>query len=256
MGRPERRSKADVVVKTLQGLVQPLAIALGPSAELVVHDLRQMDSSVVAIAGSLTGRNVGAPITDLVLQHLQAGRTDDILSYRTRTASGRHLRSSTIFVRDENGQPFACLCINIDTTEWEVMYERLSTILARSGLISDFQSDQSFAVAEQTSEAFLPTVEDLAAATVNEAIEDIGVPVELMRKEHRIEVIKRLEASGFFLIQNAVIYVAAALGISRYSIYKYLRELSEESASIGRSTKGRRVTARQVPRPDEEGHII
>jgi len=253
--RLERASTADIVLRTLRELARPLAAALGPSVEVVAHDLRHLDSSVVAIEGNLTGRKVGAPVTDLVLQHLQAGRTDDILCYRTRTTSGQHLRSSTIFLRDENGQPIACLCINTDTSEWHVMYDHLSALLARRGLISDIQDNDNSPVAEETSEAFLPSVEDLAVTSVNQAIEDVGVPVELMRKEHRLEVIKRLEASGFFLIQDAVTYAAAALGISRYSIYKYLRDLSDGSSSVGRPGKGRRATARQLPRPGDTAAI-
>lgn len=212
-------AKADAIIEALSDLVLPLTAALGSGTELVLHDLRHMDHSVVAIAGGVTDRKVGAPVTGLVLEHLQSGRSDHLLRYRTKTDAGRDLRSSTIFVRDDTGTPFACLCINTDITSWLIFRDEAEKIVGT-------YTDSIGEVEESRSEEFLPTVEKLVASAVTRAIAEVGVPVELMRKEHRTEVIKRLDAWGIFLVKDAVLYVASALQISRHSIYYYLRELS------------------------------
>ena len=54
-----------------------------------------------------------------------------------------------------------------------------------------------------------------------------------MRKEHKVEVVAELDRRGFFLIKQAAETAAAALGVTRFTIYNYLNEVngtSEESA--------------------------
>ncbi|MFZ2034059.1 MAG: PAS domain-containing protein, partial [Candidatus Dormiibacterota bacterium] len=52
----------------LLGRVANAAVStIGADCEVVVHDLREPEHSVVAISGTLTGRQVGAPIPDPAL---------------------------------------------------------------------------------------------------------------------------------------------------------------------------------------------
>jgi predicted transcriptional regulator YheO len=239
-----RQASKDQVVGVLTLLVEPLACALGPRAEVVLHDLRRIDHSVVAISGGLTERKPGAPPTDLLLQHLQAGRNNDLYRYHTTSKAGRRLQSSTIFARDDRGAPFACLCINVDITEWLELSVSLGELL-EAGVQPESAGHH------RPVENFLPDVADLVADAVNEVIAETAVPVELMRKHHRVEVITRLEKAGLFLVQDAVPYVAAALGISRYTVYKYLREVTGESHDVAGDRPSRRATAQKLPVPQE-----
>lgn len=241
-----RRTAKDEALRTLQQVVEPLSTALGAGNEVVLHDLRHMDHSVIAINGDITNRPVGAPITDLILQHLQTGHREHLVRYRTRTKAGRQLLSSTIFIRDESGEPFGCLCINTDITDWLRLGESVRALTKTNDPAQPGEVDDGGDGGE-SSETFVPSVEDLTVNAVNRAIESIGVPVEYMRKEHRTEVIKKLEASGFFMIQDAVIYVANALHISRHSVYNYLHEMSGDGNRGTGRQRSRRATSRQLP---------
>ena len=77
-----------------------LAKALGPDAEVVLHDLTEPNNGIIGIEGNITGRKVGSPTTDLVLKMIKQGNANHMLNYRARTSDGRTLRSSTVFLRD------------------------------------------------------------------------------------------------------------------------------------------------------------
>ena len=125
------------ILAALARAVPGLAKALGNGTEVVLHEFSHPESSVVAIAGEVTGRKVGAPLTDLVLRLLRQGRvTEDLINYPSRTPDGRPLRSSTVFVRDESGQVVGCLCINFELTRWMVAGSAISTLLRPKAALS------------------------------------------------------------------------------------------------------------------------
>ena len=105
----------------LQGLIpvaDAIAAAVGPYCEVVLHDISRPERSVVYMAGNVTNRSIGAPLTDMVLRRLreQGDAISDLPGYHNVTKDGKTLRSSTTFVRDGQGKVIGCLCVNIDQT--------------------------------------------------------------------------------------------------------------------------------------------
>lgn len=106
------------LLSMLLPVLPALAKALGPDAEVVLHDLTEPNNGIIGIEGNVTGRKVGGPTTDLVLKMIKQGNANHMLNYRARTSDGRILRSSTIFLKDESGALVGALCINIDISFW------------------------------------------------------------------------------------------------------------------------------------------
>jgi predicted transcriptional regulator YheO len=163
-----------------------------------VHDLSRLPNSIIAIAGSLTGRQVGGPMTDLLLGLVRRGTTTDMPGYETYAPDGRAIWSSTTFVRDASGVAVGCLCVN-------KLAAHEPTV---SGPVESFPQD----------------VDTLQRVLVEKAIADVGVPVELMKKVHKSQVVRVLDEAGFFLIRDSVEYLASVLEVTRYTIYNYLNE--------------------------------
>ena len=228
----------------LASAADPLARALGPGNEVVIHDLALIPNSIVAIAGNLTGRSVGGPTTDLLLRHLRRGQTEHLLRYRSTTPSGAPLISSTIFLKDASGSPTACLCINTDLSPWSQAQALLNSFTAIS-TPGDPEAARPPALGADSDETFPITVEALTVATVDRVIREIGVQVPLMHKQHKLEAVRRLESLGVFLIRDAVDYVARALDVTRYTIYNYLSDLRPEARPGGGSS--RRATMKRLP---------
>ena len=57
----------------------------------------------------------------------------------------------------------------------------------------------------------------------------LGKPVDALNKKDRLRMIAMLEQKNAFSFRKSVPYVAKHLGVSRYTVYKYLGELAEHS---------------------------
>ena len=102
-------------------LAKGIASQFGPNCEVVVHDLATNDPerSIVAIEnGHVTGRKVGDGPSHVVLEALRGNpeQLHDHLSYLTRTKDGKILKSTTIYIRDDDGAPIGIFGINYDIT--------------------------------------------------------------------------------------------------------------------------------------------
>ncbi|WP_158844141.1 aminotransferase class V-fold PLP-dependent enzyme [Saccharothrix deserti] len=190
------------VLTALIPTVNSLAEALGPGTEVVLHDLGALPNSIIAIAGDLTGRSVGGPMTDLLLGLVRRGTTQDLAGYETYAPDGRVIHSSTVFLRDARGVAVGCLCVNSDPGPNRRPENAVSAV-----------------------EAFPGDVDTLQRLLVERAVTAVGVPVELMKKSHKSQVVRVLDEAGLFLIRDSVDYLAGVLGVTRYTIYNYLNEI-------------------------------
>lgn len=208
-GRPLARNKQ---LETLSAILPALTEALGASYELVVHDFSNAESSIVAVAGNLTGRKIGGPLTDVVLKELKSGNPQNLIGYANTLPDGRIFRSSTLFVRDGRGKPVGCLCINFDCTP----------ILGAEKAI---KSLVNFRPLEEGEEHFAQDVGQLLSTLINRAIDAAPKPVAQMTKEDKMQIVQMLEEKGAFIIRGGVDAVATALNLSRATIYAYQQEL-------------------------------
>lgn len=239
-GAPHRPAEAKAVLRHLGAITPALAAALGPEVEVVLHDLSRLPNSIVAVGGNLTGRTVGGPMTDLMLRRIREHRTDDILRYRVRHRD-RTFQSSTIFLRDSEHRPYACLCLNTDISSMLNLHLALSGVLGEMAALGSSRgaiADGDAVAADEElapngpeapgfdhGEVFARSVDELADAVVQQAVARLGIPIELMHKAHKLEVVRAADQSGLFMIRSAVDSIAATLGVSRYTIYNYLNEL-------------------------------
>lgn len=206
-GRASAPTSADAgvathaVLSSLIPAVHGLAAMLGPGNEVLLHDFSRLPDSIVAIAGDLTHRTVGGPMTDLLLGLIRRGTTEDLINYRTNNPDGRPIRSSTVFLRDADGVAVGCLCVNSELT------------------------DTRAEVPASRDESFPPDVDSLQRFLVDRAITKVGIEPAQMKKQHKAAVVRELDEAGFFLIRDSVDHVASQLDVTRYTIYNYLNEV-------------------------------
>jgi predicted transcriptional regulator YheO len=190
---------------------------LGPNCEIVLHDLSlPYEHTIIDIRnGHVTGRSVGDGGSNLGLEVLVGTvKNGDRYNYITYLKSSRVLRSSSMYIRDENDALVACFCINNDITE-EIKFE---DYLKRRNHFS--LSDHP---AEQETEEFFPdNVQDLLGHLISESQKVIDIPVERMEKDDKINFLRHLDRKGAFLISKSSEAVCEYLGISKFSLYKYL----------------------------------
>ena len=208
---------------TLQFLFQlakGISRQFGPNCEVVVHDLDSNDpnSSIVAIEnGHVTGRKVGDGPSHVVLEALRSGRENltDHLSYLTRTKDGKILKSSTIYVRDDDGEAIGIFAINYDITLMLAMEENLKQFTA---------TDQD----QREPERISRNVGDLLDELIEQSVKIVGKPVALMTKEDKVKAIQFLNETGAFLITKSGDKVCRFFGISKYTLYSYIDSKQQE----------------------------
>ena len=96
-----------------------LAGQFGRNCEVVIHDLRgdNHEHTIVAIEnGHVTGRSIGDGPSHIVLKSLRENpeMIEDRISYLTKTSDGRVLKSTTLFIRDDDGKVIGLMGINYD----------------------------------------------------------------------------------------------------------------------------------------------
>ena len=174
-------------------LVEGIFQMLGSRYEVILHDLSHVESSIVALAGDVTHRKIGGNVT-----------TD-----------GRILRSSTIFIRDENGHIVGSLCINQDLTDY----------IVASRLHQEMVSFQYPAEEDEAEELFAHDISEVMEDMVRTELGMVQKPVAYMQKEDKLSIVGNLANRGIFDVKGSVEYVAECLGVTNFTVYNYLKEL-------------------------------
>ena len=203
-----------ISLEILKEIAHGIAVQFGSNCEVVVHDLSEssLNSSVVYIEnGHVSNRKVGDGPSHVVLDalHNDNSKTEDHLGYLTRTKDGRILKSSTIYIRNDEGVPVYILAINYDITGF---------MMTENALKSFIGSEDSDADAEKITN----NVNDLLDDLIERSVKKIGKPVAYMTKEEKTAAIQFLKDSGAFLITKSGDKVSKYFGISKYTLYSYI----------------------------------
>ncbi len=204
----------------LRQLAAALAAQFGEDCEIVIHDLtrKSLAKSVVWIEhGEVTGRRIGDGPSRIVLETLRAdpARVQDQLGYLSKTEDGKILKSSTIFVRETPDGPIQYIFgINYDITR----------LIYGSDAVNALIRETPGSAARKEPEKIRTNVEALLDDLISQAIAMAGKPVSLMTKEDKKAVVRFLNESGAFLITRSGEKVAQLLGISKYTLYNYMKQ--------------------------------
>ena len=217
---PER--EVDATLTLLRPVVEAIGQTVGSHCEVVLHDLRVPEHSIVAISnGAVTGRRVGGPVVggptkDVALRLLDSAIKESTLSvgYRTQTRDGRELRSTSLVLRTTAGKPVIALCLNLDLSAFAMVRALLEEIAKPPAAPAD-------AVPEDTQ----LEVGEVIPQMIQEALAEVGKPPKFMDREDRLRAVRLMHERGLFLIRGGVERAAAALGISKFTLYSYLKEV-------------------------------
>ena len=205
----------------LKQLAHGLAAQFGNSCEVVIHDLtkKDLDKSIVYIEnGHVSNRHTGDGPSGIVLETLRSdpGKLKDKLAYLTRTDDGRILKSSTLYIRNEEGKIIYIFSMNYDIT----------TLLAAEnsirGLVQTEPEDSHGKDTSDSPQRITHNVTELLDQLIEQAIARVGKPVAMMNKDDKVAVVQYLNNAGAFLITKSGDKVSSLLGISKFTLYSYM----------------------------------
>ena len=162
---------------------------------------------------------MGSPLTDLALnmlkrikdQGISSGK--DFTSYTAINALGESLKSSTIPILGQNNRVIGVLCINL------YLDSPLSEVLESITGPKDVHTEQ---------ENFANDMTDAFTASINNARNQVMSNNNIAAVNKNKELIRILHEKGFFYMKNSVPKVAAALGISKNTVYLHLRSIENK----------------------------
>ncbi len=224
------KRKINPILENYIPVVKAIAKTFGPDCEVLLHDISNLESSIIAIEnGNVTGRKIGSPITDLGLYFLKSDlfkNADFIANYQTESKDGKKLKSTSIFIRDDKKKIIGFLCINYALDHLSELRKKIDDFCAVNKDV-----DKNAFNNEEKEEIFTDNIDDLLERVFIKAKEKIRKPIEKMQKADKLEVVKYLQKKGVFLVKGNIDKIANKLNVSRYTIYNYLSEIKPEKNS-------------------------
>lgn len=207
------------ILESYKGLLAGLADYLGDGFEIVLHSLEDLDRSVIAIInGHYTGRQVGAPVTDLalaMLNEIERNGQTNYVSYFNHNKKAEPLKSSTIAIQGEGGRVIGLLCINF------YLHTPFYRFLQQWTPVADDAAKN----AKQTVETYSDSTEELITDALQQIYPDVMGDHNVPTVNKNKEIIARLDEKGLFNLKNAVPLTAEHLGISKNTVYMHVRNL-------------------------------
>ena len=203
----------------LKQLAHGLAIQFGSSCEIAIHDLKTKDleRSIVYIEnGHVSNRQTGDGPSGIVLETLQSDPSTihDKLSYLTKTEDGRILKSSTFYIRDDDGSISYIFSLNYDITAFTAASTAIQSLVATKDNLPDLTGDSPRQITHN--------VNELLDLLIEQAVAKVGKPVAMMNKDDKVAVVQYLDHAGAFLITKSGDKVSSYLGISKFTLYSYM----------------------------------
>ncbi|MYN29821.1 helix-turn-helix transcriptional regulator [Duganella levis] len=195
----------------MKQVAEGLGKTLAPFCEVVLHDLTQPEHAILAIHNNLSGREVGAPATELGLARAADPAFEQVIAnYPNTFPDGRLAKSTSVGIKDSEGQYIAALCLNVDLT----VFRSLNSMLTQFGSV-----DTAVAV----SETMAPAGADAIRQRIDQFAARLGTTPRALKAEERKALMRELKEAGLSDVRRAMDIVAAYLNVSRATVYNDAR---------------------------------
>lgn len=187
-------------------VAEAIARLFHPHVEVVVHDLA--GDRIAAIWNPFSGRRAGDPS---LLDELP-GDMGILGPYPKVLAGGQRLTSVSAALADRDGVRRGLLCVNFDRSPLDGAVELLTRFAAPAAPLP----------AELVSRDWRERI----ALVVDEACRARHLRRDRLTRADRLDLVRTLHGQGLFATRKAVDHAAAALGVSRATVYALLKEVS------------------------------
>jgi predicted transcriptional regulator YheO len=195
----------------LRQVADGLGKTLAPFCEVVLHDLSDPEHAILAIHNNLSGREVGEPATELGLARGADPAFEQVIAnYPNTFPDGRLAKSTSIGIKDSDGQYIAALCLNVDLT----VFRSLNTMLTQFGSVD---------TAAAVTETMAPAGADAIRQRIDQFAARLGTTPRALKADERKALMRELKESGLSDVRRAMDIVAAYLNVSRATVYNDAR---------------------------------
>ncbi len=200
-----------------------IVAVFGPNCMASLHSAEDRTYPCIAVEnGQIDDVSIGTPLSafaaDAVSGEAHHGGKNMIGLYYSKTPRDHALKCVINLIRNESLDLVGCLCICIDVSV--PLHEFMRNFIP----VVDSKN-----LAEGLSEPIgqIDTVSDLIHQSITQALEGANASKGLSSTNRNRFIVQQLQENGIFSIRGAVGMVANELGVSRYTIYNYLKDGKE-----------------------------
>ncbi|KRC03282.1 transcriptional regulator [Duganella sp. Root198D2] len=208
----KRTSEQQHLLEQMKQVADGLGRTLAPFTEVVLHDLLDPGHAVLAIHNNLSGRAVGAPATELGLARIaDSGFPQVLANYPNTFPDGRPAKSTSVGIKDSEGQYIAALCMNVDLN----LFRSLQAMLGQFSNV-----DPAAAVIESLAPA---AGADAIRAHIEQFAARLSTTPRALKADDRRALVRELGDAGLLEMRRSMEIIAAHLGVSRATVYNYAK---------------------------------
>lgn len=214
-----------------QNIMNYFGEILGSNYEFVLHVLNPNGGSHIGhiVNGDLSGRSLNGPLTNyakkLISEKVYLTK-DHVVGYVGEGPRGKKFRSSTLFIKDREGQLQGLLCINFDADAYRKVAK---DILNLANLSFDIEHIEKETDQEQPIEKLTDNIRNIIFSVIDKDILESGAQLSPEQKRHAIS---KLKENGVFEIKGTITEVAEIMGMSESSVYRYHQMISRNEKHL------------------------
>jgi len=216
--QPLRGGYSIVVV---EAIAETIARLLHPHAEVVLHDLAT--GKIAKIWNPFSARKPGE-VSDIddISPELVEGNV--LGPYEKASPKGARLKSISTIIRDEAEIARALLCVNLDVSQFDAAAKVLQSLAATGE--------------DRPGWLFRQDIREQINLQIADYLKRHNLTMQSLDQAGRVAMIAHLDQCGAFQTRRAVDHIAAALDLSRTTVYLLLRQAREPQAE--RKTRKRK----------------
>ena len=208
---------------------------LGPDYEVALHDIDDQGGALVALAnGHISGRSIGQLASEKLLNIIETHEyehSDFILHQYGMSPNDKILCSSTMFIKDEEGELVGALCINFDDSRYRELSQKVFNLCHPDALVdTNFRFDASKVPSKVAGSRHskLQSIPDGSAYDIIVSeLKKQNLDSKKMSLKDKMNFLSVIDSKGVFLIKGAVKDAAEIFGCSQATMYRHLSRLKE-----------------------------
>ncbi|MFS2206233.1 transcriptional regulator [Variovorax sp. Varisp36] len=192
----------------LRNMAEGLGQTFAPFCEVVVHDLSNPKNAIYAIENSLSGREVGQPVTELGLARIRDPEFPAVIAnYANTFPDGRKVKSTSIGIKDDSGEYVAALCLNVDLT----LFQSFQGAISQFTKIDDKDVHEHLESGGNHSDRIHARIDEFAASRATTS--------RSLKPADRKQLVQELKKAGMLEVRRGAEIAAAHMGVSRATVY-------------------------------------
>ena len=212
-------------------LVNFLGKSLGPSFEVVLHEIKGEEVKMIAIAnGEVSDRILEDTISSEtlnILKNKSSHNDENMVNNTVLLKNGKKVRSSSMLIR-ENQKVVGMLCVNFDDSKFHELNCQLLRIIHPDMFVKNYLSDVSYNVLydDFKKEADEDTEDEDIDAYMKKVYYEVNTklnfPIGRTTRQEREQTIYALYERGFFNLKDSIDFVSKKLFCSTSTVYRYI----------------------------------